>query len=116
MNFPTIFADEFLYIKFPLAASVVHIANFPKDLPLRPGLIMNPADAPHHAHEPIWIVAIQSKPVVQPERLGQRFLRGLGPLQHLLGPVHPEEAVQLAFMHQLQLGSVPQIVCKQFEN
>ena len=33
-----------------------------------------------------------------------------GPLQHLLGPVHPEEAVHLALMDELQLSSVPQIV------
>lgn len=35
------------HIKLPLAASIIHIANFAKDGPLCPALVMDATDGPH---------------------------------------------------------------------
>merc|ERR1719273_2572206 len=80
--------------------------------PLAPALVMDAGDAPHNSHKPVWVVSVQGEPVVEPEGLLERLLGAGRPLQDLLGPVHPEEAVELALLHQLGLRGVPQVVVR----
>merc|ERR1719270_792518 len=102
--------NKFVHIKFPLAASIVHVPDLPKHLSFSPTLIVNTSNAPHDTHIAIWIIAIQGISIIEPDRFLKCLLRTLSPLQDLLCPVHPQEAVHLALLDKLKLGSVPQVI------
>ena len=50
-------------IKLALAAVVVHETDLPKNIALGPAHVMHAADAPHAAHIPIRVAAIERVPV-----------------------------------------------------
>mmetsp|Transcript_107095 Transcript_107095/g.308121 ORF Transcript_107095/g.308121 Transcript_107095/m.308121 type:complete len:319 (-) Transcript_107095:788-1744(-) len=102
--------DESGDVELPLAAGVIHEADFAEDRALGPAHVVYPANAPHAAHIAVRVPAVELVAVVEPDRLGQRLLRARRPLEYLLRPVHPQETVHLALTHHLQLGRVPQII------
>ena len=56
-------ADVSGHIKLAFAAIVVHETDLPENIALGPAHVMHAADAPHAAHIPIWVAAIERVPV-----------------------------------------------------
>merc|ERR1719330_701951 len=104
VNFSAIPGDIRIDIELPLAAGVVHEPDLPEYGSFSPTLVVNPAHTPHAAHESVRIVAIQGEPIIEIDTGGQGFFRSRGPLQYLLCPVHPHEAVHLSLFDQLELS------------
>merc|ERR1711962_1141507 len=81
-----ILENKLVHINLPLAASIVHVPDLPKHLSFSPTLIVDTSNAPLDTHIAIWIIAVQSISVVEPDCFLKCLLRTWSPLQDLLCP------------------------------
>ena len=71
---------------------------------------MDAADGSRNTGVAIGVVSVQFVPVVEPEDVCQGLFGRRRPQQELLGPEHPQVAVEISLVSQEALRSIPQWV------
>mmetsp|Transcript_35783 Transcript_35783/g.93624 ORF Transcript_35783/g.93624 Transcript_35783/m.93624 type:complete len:316 (+) Transcript_35783:82-1029(+) len=95
-------------VELALTAVVIHVPHLAKDGALFPPHVMNATDGPHAPNVPVGVVAVERKFVIEINSISKRRSWVSSPLENLLCPVHPHEAVHLALGGHLTLRSVPE--------
>src|SRR3712207_2864498 len=83
-----------------------HVAHLAEDGTLGPSAVVLAVD-PGDVGEGVGVAPVHEVLVVEVERGPVGVLRGVGPLQDLLTPVHAHVVVHVAGVHHLPHGSVP---------
>ena len=71
---------------------------------------MDTADGPCSADVIVGVASVQLIPVVEPEGVCQGLVGRRRPQQELLGPVHPQVAVEIPIFRQVALRGIPERV------
>ena len=58
----------------------------------------------------VGVVSIEVVPIIEINGDSEGFLRPLGPLQDLFGPIHAQKAVHFTLLDHLDLGRVPNVI------